>query len=562
MNKKVILVITILALSLFLLPRFYFNHLEFKNRELLTEIETTRDTLNSNIEERSGRSGGIKDVNEHYNLTIDIESNTNKIDFLVNEHENILEKQGSILFLLPLKYKEYYKIKNEAFKNYYQALRKFKLLKDYESGIYKILATRDKINQSMQDVGKSVITLNDASKYFTDYENSKPQLLEYLNNKFINQELYDALVLDINSNSKLIKLLLDLKDEKITGEEFTSEFNQIDISVGYKNMIGLYTNSYDRELKLKQDEWFGFIDLYNEQSANVLKYYDDNRLAYDPLSIIISKFNKLYPRNIGLSNYGKNAEVIKADLNGDGEKELLSLTNSGSDEEPAGLLTAYDESGKEIAKLFEGNPIPMPFSNSAKIYTLDKDSKKEFVSYEFIAGPHSSRTTFFGMYKLSTGQNSIVSICKTKGIKESSDCMFWSGEVGSLLVNDFDKDGKIEVVEMVDEYPKDGVLTKEEEDAIIKVFGSDDKETLEGVTRIPKREKGGRGNRVVWGIYSFNGEIFEQQLGTNYEKYYKFVKEYLDLNLDYPTVMKRGELSKSSLEYNEFMKDFWTKDSN
>jgi len=83
---------------------------------------------------------------------------------------------------------------------------------------------------------------------------------------------------------------------------------------------------------------------------------------------------------------------------------------------------------------------------------------------------------------------------------------------------------------------------------------------IDGMTRIAKREQGGRGNRVVWSIYHYNGEYFVPQIGSDYEKYYPLVTSYINRYYkDYPKVMKKSEMSKESLDYNEFMKSFWTK---
>lgn len=78
------------------------------------------------------------------------------------------------------------------------------------------------------------------------------------------------------------------------------------------------------------------------------------------------------------------------------------------------------------------------------------------------------------------------------------------------------------------------------------------RDAVDGMTKIVRREQGGRGNKVVWGVYRFNGNFFEEQTGTNYDKYFALlIKIQSDL-------MKKNDLSKGSLEYNEFMKKFWT----
>lgn len=253
----------------------------------------------------------------------------------------------------------------------------------------------------------------------------------------------------------------------------------------------------------------------------------------------------------------KNFEKVNADLNGDGVLETLRLSYVNTEEDlSVTSLVALDKDGKEIGSLPKSMPIPVPFSNSGKVYSPFATSKRQFVSFDFIVGPHSSETMFFA---LQDEAKEVLPVCLTNDVKGPESCLFWSGEVGELVVKDLDNDGKLEVVETVDEYPKDGTLTKEEEDAVNKVFKDSDKETYDGMMRIPKREKGDRGNKVVWGIYQFNGSFFEEQTGKNYDKYYDLVSKYLKATYPtYPIIMKRSTMSKDSLDYNLFMRNFWT----
>ena len=192
-------------------------------------------------------------------------------------------------------------------------------------------------------------------------------------------------------------------------------------------------------------------------------------------------------------------------------------------------------------------------------YTPNKKEKNQFVSYEFSVGPHSSETMFFGLFELKDNTFGILPVCLSLDVKGAQDCLFWSGEVGSLVVDDFDKDGILEVVEMVDEYPKDGPLTKDIENITKDNFDKLGQNASDGALRVLKREQGGRGNRVVWAIFKYDDFYFKQQIGNSYNKYFSLVKDYIkNLYPNYPTIMKRSEMSKDSLEYNEFMRSYWT----
>lgn len=247
----------------------------------------------------------------------------------------------------------------------------------------------------------------------------------------------------------------------------------------------------------------------------------------------------------------------KADLNGDGSQETLRIAYADLKK---GQTIQYevilDKNGKEIGS--RTMPIPiMPLPNSGKVYPPDAESKQQFVSFDFSVGPHSSETMFFGLQQKT---NEIAPVCLTGNVKGPESCLFWSGEVGGLVAKDLDNDGVLEVVEIVDEYPKDGQITSAIEKTINDSFKDLGQTATDGMIRIAKREQGGRGNKAIWGVYRFNGNFFEEQTGVNYDKYYTLVSKYLKTTYPiYPTIMKKDAMSKDSVDYNLFMRQFWTK---
>jgi hypothetical protein len=562
MKKKlltIVLLIILIGLCFFLLPRFYFNQLEYKGREIFSSIEDARQTANDHIEQRSGREGGQKTSLEVENLSIDITSDLNKVDFLVNEHESILNKQLKLKFLLPKKYNEYLALKKDVFDKYYSSLRKFKSLKEYEGGITDILVKSDQFSQAMNTKG---VTFDELYTKVKDLGDTRDNLKKFFDNGFMTSDYYNAVLADINAKIDLYNLLSDATKNNYSASEVDKKMGEIAAKYKHADTMTLYYDSYDNNVVPKQNEWSDLYNQANDLTLGALDYYDTNKLAYDPLSVIISKFDKSYPKNTSLKNNPVDHEDKKVDLNGDGKEETLRLsyTQSETSQFPNVSLVAYDENGKEIGKLPDSMPIEQPLSGSAKAFVGMKKDGKQLVSYEFIAGPHSSHTMFFGLFGLKTGGEGILPVCPTTDVKSAYDCLFWSGEVGSLVVADFDNDGYLEVAEMVDEYPKDGPITSDIENAINETFKDSGQDAINGMTRIAKREQGGRGNRVVWGMYRYDGEYFVPQLGANYEKYYPLVTAYLKrFYKDYPTIMKKSEMSKDSLDYNEFMMSFWTK---
>jgi len=551
--------VLLLALFFYLFPSFYFNQLEYKSREIFSSIEDARQVANDHIEQRSGREGGQKTNLEVQNLSIDIAADLNKESLLIDEHESVLNKQLKFKFLLPKKYKEYLTLKKEVFDKYYLSLRKFKTLKEYEIGLEDILIKSDQFTQAMKTKGA---TFDELYTKVKDLGDTRDSLKRFFDDGFMTSDYHNAVLADINAKIDLYNLLGDAAKNNYSTTDVENKIEEITAKYEHEDLGKLYYDSYNKITITKQTEW---SDLYNQANTLTygdLDYYDTNKLAYDPLSVIISKFNKKYPKNTTLRNNAFGKEDKKVDLNGDGKEETLRLSYDQSETSPFSnvSLVAYDENGNEIGRLPDSMPIERPLSNRAKAFIGMKKDGKNLVSYEFSVGPHSSHTMFFGLFDLKTGGEGILPVCPTLDVKSAYDCLFWSGEVGSLVVVDFDNDGYLEVAEMVDEYPKDGSIDEDTKRAIDETFKDMGQDVIDAMTRIAKREQGGRGNRVVWGIYRYNGEYFAPQLGVNYEKYYPLVTAYINrFYKNYPGIMKKSEMSKDSLNYNELMKSFWTK---
>lgn len=236
------------------------------------------------------------------------------------------------------------------------------------------------------------------------------------------------------------------------------------------------------------------------------------------------------------------------DLDGDNEEEYIILEMP--EEENENYLTsliAYSQSGEEIASLPSEIRIKVPMTGSVETHSLNTNDAKEYFSFDFVAGPHQSETMFFEL-----NDDLILPVCHENEVTGPYDCLFYSGNTGYLPLKDLDDDGYLELIETVDEYPSSGELTSEEENAIDQAFNEQEVgEFAEKAEIIAKREKGGRGKTVVWTIYSFNGKKFVKQTGDNYENYYDLIGDLIE------NKMKKSELSEDSLEYIQFVKDFW-----
>ena len=120
--KKIIVplvLVSILAGFIFLFPSYYFNKLEKEEKPIYSSIESVKQAAFDNIEQRSGREGGTKTIDEYAVYSGLISDNLNKMAGNIANHRNLIKQQGQFSFLLPTKYKNYYGQKKEALEKYY-----------------------------------------------------------------------------------------------------------------------------------------------------------------------------------------------------------------------------------------------------------------------------------------------------------------------------------------------------------------------------------------------------------------------------------------------------------
>lgn len=258
--------------------------------------------------------------------------------------------------------------------------------------------------------------------------------------------------------------------------------------------------------------------------------------------------NALNPNNQKASGTSANLQQTSGDFNGDGKMEYVETNKLGSAAGSNVSISIVNSNGDTLAKTPDAITIKEPMSDSFTLFRLNSNEKKDFFSFDFIAGPHEFEKMFFGMYK-----DKVLPICLTKEVTGPYDCLFYTGKAGGFIVKDLNNDGFAEVVETRDEYPSEGQLSDEEKNAITQSFGTQGVDSLtQGAMTIARREKGGRGRTVVWDIYTYDGEIFNKQEGKSFDDLFAILKK------DNPDWITKSDLSQESLDYSQFVRSYWT----
>jgi len=189
-----------------------------------------------------------------------------------------------------------------------------------------------------------------------------------------------------------------------------------------------------------------------------------------------------------------------------------------------------------------------------------------------VPGPHQIETVF-----LSVIGDRIEPILSIDFEKETVYSPFYNSR-GELLVGDIDKDGSIEVIEFVDEYPVNAPrLDDPEVDNLIREqfgdlgVGSE----AESMTEIVKRENygKGRGKKVIMAIHRFVDDdipYFKRLPPDEYEviagkvisAVEGIVKESAGTTIpegfETDIFMRYSDLEQDSKDFNEFVRKFWT----
>jgi len=558
----VFLVMALVGFLVYSLPQFYFNNLEYRTSELFTEIEDINKLAGDHIEQRSGREGGSKTPDEIKKLSQTIQEDLDRLEGKIKEHEDISTKQNKIAFLLNTKYKKYLKLKNLAFEKYYLSLRKFKTLKEYEGLTHEVLLARDDAKNSVLEAVSQKPPNFEKSDILIQHLNEiKQKLASYKVSDYLTDEYYRVLISDLDADIDQITIFKNGILNNYTYSQLDSELSKNGSKYDDKVYSVALSESVSTKIGIKRQEWTNFYSEFDEKSILAAEYYKENKLYNDPISLGLSVFNKKYPKNLFRSLLSDFYYEDKfADLNGDGSPEKLRLilpSNQSSYESP--LMIAYDNNNQEIARLPYSMPINIPRDNSGRVYTLSTQSRRQAVSFDFSAGMHEIQTMFFELIKSDQGAV-IIPICLKKEAVQASDCLFWSSEPGYLIADDFNDDGILDVAEIVNEYPKEGLISKEVESAINSA--GDNKELNDILLRIAKREAGGKGSPVIWNTYSYNDEYFQSHSSNEYQNIFQGFKAHVLAKPEFSTIKKRIDISKESENYNIFVKTIWTQENN
>lgn len=259
-------------------------------------------------------------------------------------------------------------------------------------------------------------------------------------------------------------------------------------------------------------------------------------------------------------------DSIEIDFDGDGLKERIKVIEL---DDGVVNMEAYDSNGNIVADLWED--LVLYPSSLFEVVKLNEKSKKEYLKWDMVTGPHHVETAFLSLY---SGK---IRPVFSMNFKDNSIYVPFYTSREKLILLDIDGDNLSEVIEFVDEYPTDAprLNNPELEELVRETFRKDDvsEDYVNAHVEIVKRENHGlgRGRIVILGIHSFvddKSPYFKKLEENDYPKLTDFLINYYakhPVKYDEETsslkdnrIIKYSELDDNSKNFNDLVRYIWT----
>jgi len=311
--------LVLIAILGYVLPQFYFNELELGFRQNFTNAYISMGKAEQGIKLR--QLGPEKVNDEEFSiLRKGIEQELNNVVTSLKEAANFNKRQRGIYFILPKKYKKYLELKEKSQITRYQLSESFLLRKQNEHIMTETLMLIVQIDQSINDMSDYdhwLITL-DAIPQNSDLITSNADIL--LENNHINKEFHDYIIasalkfkyLSTTYLEVLEKGSLDKVKFKKELEKFVTPYDEV------KSMMKESQTEWDR----RNQEHLEKIDKNDQDLLIASNYFNENKLAPDPMSRFLAMFSNKFPRIKATKNSKPTIIPENAPI------ELLSYSNN------------------------------------------------------------------------------------------------------------------------------------------------------------------------------------------------------------------------------------------
>lgn len=290
--RVILIVLAFICLSAFLLPTFLFNEDEYKFRQEFYYAYTTLEKVDYVISIRRAGPGQSLTDEEYTQAGKDIEQGIELSLAHITAAQEINSQQMGIP-LLPEKYQEYGRLKMETLERYKANTEAFLQKKRNDH----LLTNTTMLSYTTHN---QLFKMQDSEQWWAAMQQTpersfliERQAEELYQNHFISEPLYSYFMSQQAAATYLY-------DQALVVSE-TGSWDSFDIN-GYDDFFDpetdvtkIFTDSNTIGAKITEEQAADLSEIYVlMEKAN--SYYNENRLAYDSLSRLVSVFSDSYPR--------------------------------------------------------------------------------------------------------------------------------------------------------------------------------------------------------------------------------------------------------------------------
>lgn len=295
MKKQYSIVIAFVLLLFLLLkyfPQFYFNELELGFRQNFSNAYISIGKAEQGI---SLRQQGPESVDDETFASLG-KAIENELDNALSSLEQASlynSRQEELDFLLPNKYKQYLELKQSSLLEYHQLSESFRNRKQNEHLMTETLMLVVQIDRSIyniSDYDNWLLTLDQLPADVTKIKQNADVLLKA---DHVNQEFHDYLVKTADGYDHLNKMFITALENDSWK---TLDWNELETFQTPEDEVKrMVEESRVRWDQRNQDHLEKIAD--NDQDLlEASNYFNENKLALDPLSRLFSIFSSKFPR--------------------------------------------------------------------------------------------------------------------------------------------------------------------------------------------------------------------------------------------------------------------------
>ncbi len=311
---------TVALFSLFLIyygPQFYFNELELSFRQNFSNAYISIDKAEQGI---SLRQQGPESVDDETfaNLGKAIENELDNALLSLKEASLYNSKQEKISFLLPNKYKQYLELKQSSLSEYQQLSESFRNRKQNEHLMTETLMLVVQIDQSIyniEDYDNWLLTLDQLPADVTKIKQNAENLLKA---GHINQDFHDYLVKTADGYDHLNTMFISALENDSWK---TLDWNELKAFQTPEDEVKKMVQESRVEWDQRNQDHLEKIADNDQDLLEASNYFNENRIAFDPLSRLFSIFSSKFPRIKTTEN--KTPTIIPENIS----TEFLSYAN-------------------------------------------------------------------------------------------------------------------------------------------------------------------------------------------------------------------------------------------